>query len=334
MKAWIKLLAGITGLGGSLLAYALWAERPRLRVQTYRLPAPSPQAVGLRLLHLSDQHLGGESWVQQRRLGQLQAILPGLQVDAVMMTGDFLHDAAGLVAVESMLQMLPPARLGYYAVMGNHDYAQYSYGELLRNAWVNIRQQRQPTRCLRATVQEVRRLSQLLWQIWHNERLRFAAVPNPTSELQALLALYNVQVLQNSAVPLGNSSIWLAGVDDWIEGQPDVAQALAAVPPHAPLWLLTHHPDVAYHVRDTRLQLALAGHTHGGQVVLPWLGAVHTQGSLLSRHKPAGVFRDLPSHALMVVSRGMGESTPLRVGCPPEVVVIELLPKQASDSAS
>ncbi|NOZ50409.1 MAG: hypothetical protein GXP37_10235 [Chloroflexi bacterium] len=327
MKAWARLLGGGLGLGGGMLAYAWMGERPRMRLQVYRVPVRSSRAAGLRLLHLSDQHLGGDSWVQKQRLRRLQVLLPRLQVDAVMLTGDFLHDQEGLRALETLLQMLPPAPLGTYAVLGNHDYAQYSYGELFRSAWANIQHSRESQQRLSVTGQEVRRLRRLAWQIYSNERLRFAAVPNPTAELQALLALYDVQVLLNTAVPLGDRGIWVAGVDDWVEGRPDVAQALAAVPADATLWLLSHHPDVAYHVHDRRLELVLAGHTHGGQVVLPLMGAVHTQGTLLPRQHPAGIFDDLPSGARMVVSRGMGESTPLRFRCLPEVVVVDLVPE-------
>lgn len=324
LKGWGRLALGLALGGGALGTYALVGERPRMRLQPYHLTLRSPQAAGLRLLHLSDQHLGGDSWVQRRRFRRLQALLPRLDVDVVLFTGDFLHDAAGLVALEQLLQLVPAAPLGCYAVLGNHDYALYSYGELFRNAWDNIRHSRRPQQRLAATVQETRRLLRLAWQIYRNERLRFAAVPNPTDELRALLALYNVHLLHNTALPLPDRDIWLVGIDDWVEGQPDVAAALAPVPPQAAIWLLTHNPDAAYQIHDPRIELVLAGHTHGGQIVLPGLGAVHTQSSALSRRHPAGLVTDLPASGPMVVSRGMGESTPLRFRCPPEMVLIEL----------
>ena len=295
-----------------------------MRLQRYRLHLPESGREGLRILHLSDQHLGGESWVQRQRFERLHALLPHLSPDIIIFTGDFLHNAAGLTALEELLQALPSAPLGRYAVLGNHDYAEYSYRVFFGEAWENIKAARAPQQRFSTTWREAEKLARLAWQIWRNERLRFAAVPNPTAELRALLELYDVQVLHNRSVRLPGESLWLVGVDDWVEGQPNLDKALAGVPAKAEVWLLTHNPDQAYAVRDPRIKLILAGHTHGGQVMLPGIGAVHTQGTRLGRRRPAGVFTDLPNGGTMVVSRGMGESTPLRFRCPPEIVLIEL----------
>jgi len=67
----IKTLFGLGVLaGGGLLAYAWGAERPQLRLKSYRLPWP--QGAGLKILHLSDQHFGRANWVQQLRFSQFQ----------------------------------------------------------------------------------------------------------------------------------------------------------------------------------------------------------------------------------------------------------------------
>lgn len=312
------------GVGGGLLAYAWGGERPHLRLQYYRLTFPVSQGAGLQILHLSDQHLAGENWVQQKRLKRLHKLFSQLSPDIILFTGDFLHNGAGLAALEQLLQMLPSAPLGRYAVLGNHDYAEYSYRAFFGEAWENIRAARAPQQRFLTTRSEIQKLTQLAWQIWRNERLRFAAIPNPTAELRALLERYDVRVLHNSAVAVKDASLWLAGVDDWVEGQPDLDAALSIAPAEAEIWLLAHNPDQAYEVTDSRVTLVFAGHTHGGQVMLPGIGAVHTQGTRLGRRQPAGVFSDLPGGSTLVVSRGMGESTPLRFRCPPEVVLIDL----------
>lgn len=328
MKTLLRLVAWFMAIGGALLLYAWGGERPRMSVRRYELSLPEGVGAGLRILHLSDQHFGADSWVRRSRLKRMRKILSDIKPDLILLTGDFLHNDTGLDAVEEMLLMLPPAPLGSYAVLGNHDYAEYSYQTLFRNAWREISASSSWKAYRKTTSRELRRVLSLFWNIYRNDRIRFAALPNETGELRALLALYDVRMCENAACALpDHPDIWLVGVDDLVEGEPDLEQALAPVPTDATVILLTHNPDLAYDSLAERVALALSGHTHGGQVVLPWLGAIHTQGTVLSREHPAGYFDDLPGGGQMVVSRGMGESTPLRFRCLPEIVVIDLLPE-------
>ena len=328
MKKLLRVgMAGLFTLGGALLLYAWGGERPRMSMQRYRIMLPNGIGAGLRILHLSDQHFGGDGWVRRSRLQRMKQIMSTLKPDLIVLTGDFLHNDTGLDAVEEMLLMLPPAPLGRYAVLGNHDYVEYSYRALFQNAWHEISAAGSLQLSLKNAWSELKQLLSLFWNIYRNDRIRFSAVPNNTRELREILELYGVQVCDNEACALpGHPGLWLVGVDDLVEGEPDLVQALAQVPDDATVMLLTHNPDLAYSPPARRVTLALAGHTHGGQVVLPWLGAGHTQGTLLSRQKPAGHFDDLPGGGQMIVSRGMGESTPLRFRCLPEIVIIDLLP--------
>jgi uncharacterized protein len=326
MKTLLRLGAGLMVIGGAMMLYAWGGERPRMSIQHYGLSLPDGVGAGLRILHLSDQHFGADGWVRRSRLQRMRKLLSGIEPDVILLTGDFLHNDTGLDAVEEMLLMLPPAPLGCFAVLGNHDYAEYSYQTLFRNAWREISAPDSRRSYHETAWRELKQMSSLFWNIYRNDRIRFAALPNETDELRALLALYDVQMCENTACALPDyPDIWLAGVDDLVEGEPDLEQALAPVPADATIILLTHNPDLAYDSRARRVALALSGHTHGGQVVLPWLGAVHTQGTMLPRDHPAGYFDDLPGGGQMVVSRGMGESTPLRFHCLPEIVIIDLL---------
>ena len=323
MKPARTLLSAVFLAGAGLLAYAWAGERPRMTLQPYRLSWPP--ASGLKILHLSDQHLGPDGWIQRRRLGKSLAILATLKPDLILLTGDFLHDNAGLPYVEELLQGLPPARLGVYAVLGNHDYAVYSYRELFGNIVRQARAAASPQGKLAALAEETGRLARLAWNIYRNQRLRFAAIPNDVAELLHLLESYGVQVLDNRAVPLpGRPGLWIAGVDDLVEGAPRLREALRAIPEEAHVILLIHNPDLAFAPEAARAGLIFSGHTHGGQVILPGVGAIHTQGAQLPRTHPAGYFPALPGGGQMIVSRGMGDSTPFRFRCPPEIVWVEV----------
>jgi predicted MPP superfamily phosphohydrolase len=69
--------------------------------------------------------------------------------------------------------------------------------------------------------------------------------------------------------------------------------------------------------------LILAGHTHGGQVVLPFIGAAHTHSEHLQRREAAGyMMRD---QTQVYVSRGIGEGIPLRFGARPQIALITVV---------
>ena len=95
------------------------------------------------------------------------------------------------------------------------------------------------------------------------------------------------------------------------------------------LVLLAHNPDVWLRQKAEgeasarRADLVLAGHTHGGQINLPLVGAWYRQGTLVNRRQAAGWFADGASR--MFVSRGLGESFPFRFRAPPQAALIRLV---------
>ena len=123
-------------------------------------------------------------------------------------------------------------------------------------------------------------------------------------------------------VTSGADSLWFAGVDDLWWGKPDLTAALRGVPAGAAVVLLAHNPDYAEATPDPRVGLMLSGHTHGGQVYVPGLGA----GWMPSRFgdKYRGGLVAGPAHQVFV-SRGLGEAgVPLRLNCPPEINLLTL----------
>ncbi|MGI5816650.1 MAG: metallophosphoesterase [Armatimonadota bacterium] len=131
-----------------------------------------------------------------------------------------------------------------------------------------------------------------------------------------------VGMLDNRAVPLvrGGERMWLAGVGDLWEDEQDLQGALRDVPADEPVVLLTHNPDYADEMTDSRVKLMVAGHSHGGQICPPILGPL---GFVNRRKYTAGLVRTGVSQ--VYISRGIGMSAvPFRLNCPPELPVFEL----------
>jgi uncharacterized protein len=118
----------------------------------------------------------------------------------------------------------------------------------------------------------------------------------------------------------------IAGVGDQWEDAVDIDKALQGVPEDMPRLLLSHNPDVAEDERlcvgKYRIDLMLAGHLHGGQVKLPIIGSPMLPSRM--KKKYAGGLVAGPTCPVFI-SRGIGTSgVPVRYGCPPEIVVVDL----------
>lgn len=138
------------------------------------------------------------------------------------------------------------------------------------------------------------------------------------------LADHGFTELTNAGVWLerGGARLWLCGVDDWATGRPNLRAALGDTTLDDACLLLSHNPDFVERIRDPRVDLVLSGHTHGGQVVLPLIGAPVT-ASRYGRKYVHGLVQG-PS-ARVYVSRGVGTiGPPVRLRCPPEVALITL----------
>jgi predicted MPP superfamily phosphohydrolase len=131
-----------------------------------------------------------------------------------------------------------------------------------------------------------------------------------------------IPVLENRAVHAGH--IWLGGIADLWTREPDVAGTLKQVTGSDPVVLITHNPDIFPDV-PARVSLTLAAHTHGGQVNLPLFGRVVTTSRL---GYTAGEFVEQGRH--LFVTTGIGTSImPVRLGVPPEIVILTLSPSKS-----
>lgn len=133
-----------------------------------------------------------------------------------------------------------------------------------------------------------------------------------------------ITVLENDATALATraGTLWIAGVADATERRANVGAALRDIGEHEPVILLTHHPDVFMRVPE-RVVLTLAGHTHGGQVAIPFLRRAVIPSRFGERFADGHVVEG--GRHLMITS-GVGTSGwPIRFLAPPEILVVTLM---------
>jgi len=132
-----------------------------------------------------------------------------------------------------------------------------------------------------------------------------------------------ITVLENDAAMIerDGAAIWVVGIGDKWEGNPDIAKALARVNDSAPIVALTHNPDIFPPI-PARVALTIAGHTHGGQVALPIIGRPIVPSDYGERYA-AGHIVEGSKH--LFVTTGVGTSIlPVRFRVPPEISLLTI----------
>jgi len=144
--------------------------------------------------------------------------------------------------------------------------------------------------------------------------------------IRAALATVSIQLLLNQhvAIERAGQRLWLAGVAEPTVSQPDL-QLAVPVRPDEPVILLAHAPDyaddVVAHPRGALVDLMLAGHSHGGQVRFPLVGALSLPPG--AKKYVEGLYR--VGGMLLYVNRGIGTvGLPFRLNCPPEITLFTL----------
>lgn len=136
------------------------------------------------------------------------------------------------------------------------------------------------------------------------------------------LRINGINVLENAAVPLRfkGQTIWLSGVGD-LSGKPDVAKALNTVPTDASSIVITHDPNIFPQI-PSRVNLTIAGHTHGGQV---WLPLLHLFAPKMGCFEPYVKDLVVQSNGMLFISIGIGNSVfPIRFLNAPEISILNL----------
>ncbi|MDB4978169.1 MAG: Calcineurin like phosphoesterase [Candidatus Peribacteria bacterium] len=248
-----------------------------------RFPLKKP----LRIALIGDFHVGPfkQTAFMQRIVNRVNAEKP----DIVLLAGDFILEPPADVTFLEPLKNLQSA-LGTYAVLGNHDYHPY------------------PRRV----------------------KKKYAAI-NQSQEIADFLASLSITVLRNehAIIHRGTETFALVGVDDCGEkkfalpNSSDLQKATDTLPDNIPFLLLSHQPDILLDPLHTKADAILCGHTHGGQVRLPFYGAVAHLPNIVSQLYDQGVF-PLNDKTTLVITRGLGESDfPVRFWAWPEIMILE-----------
>lgn len=159
---------------------------------------------------------------------------------------------------------------------------------------------------------------------------RFAVLGNHDhwagpEHVQRKLEETGIPVLRNRSVRLPRpfENVFVCGVDDAWAGAPDAAAALAGA--DGLRVVLMHSPSSMLDLGNARFDLALCGHTHGGQIALPGGVPIYVPHGALSRRYCRGRF-DLDGQGTLIVSVGVGCGiVPVRTFTPPEVIICDLV---------
>jgi len=288
---WTRRLLLAAGLAGAAPAAYGFGVEPYggPAITRYRLTPPGwPAGPPLRIAALADLHAGAPAMTLDR-LAAIVAATNAEAPDLVVLLGDYGPTTpllGGPYPRAEVAAVLAGLRApaGRFAIAGNHD--------------------------------------------WWEDEPALARGTGPLRWMEAL-AEAGFTVLRNRALRLP-PGFWLAGLDSQIaflplawrphRGADDLAGTLAQVTDAAPVVLLAHEPDI-FAAGTPRVAVQLSGHTHGGQIrLLGWSPRVPSRfGNRYAYGHVREGGRDL------VVSGGLGTSTlPVRLGVPPEVVVVEL----------
>jgi hypothetical protein len=275
---------GVIGLAGfATTAYGAGIEAESLLVTRYRLTPPRwPAGMRLSISVIADIHAGGPNMLASH-IDRIVAISNLLNSDIVLLLGDYIATHR-FVTERVPYGVWARALAGLKAPLG-------TWAVFGNHDW------------------------------WHD-----------IDGVRAALAGVGIPVLENQAVLIGapDRRFWLAGLGDQLafplghaqfRGVDDLPHTLDQIETDHPVILMAHEPDIFPEVPD-RVSLTLAGHTHGGQIRVPFIWPRFVPSHYGARFA-YGHIQETGRH--MIVSGGLGcSNVPVRLGVPPEILRIEL----------
>jgi uncharacterized protein len=302
VRATTALPAAVLGSATAGIAYASLYERNRWTLRRFDVPVLAPDSAPLRVLHLSDLHMTAGQRSKQEWVASLARLEPDLVVD----TGDNL---AGMDAVPGTLRALDPLLdLPGVFVMASNDY----YAPRPKNPLKYFK--REHTRV-------------------HGHELPWRDLRDGMTR-RGWLDLTNAR----GELVVGGRRIVFAGVDDSHLRRDRYDLVAGPADPTADLRIgLAHSPEprVLDRFAADGSDLLLCGHTHGGQLRVPFYGALVTncgidRDRVRWLHRWAEPSAAHPHGTWLHVSAGLGTSpyAPYRFACPPEATLLTLTARQ------
>jgi uncharacterized protein len=266
---------------------------------------------GLRLAFISDIHCN--KYLDDKFIASVHKKLQALKPHLILIGGDFLSysELYPQQRLECFLSKLT-APLGVFACLGNHDYAQYA---TLSSQGKAVFETSPPE----PVVQGFERLFGLI----SKEKAKPIQTPLPFNQkLLSLLKHHKICLLHNETIQLGTTAsfINLTGLGDLTSGHCSPQTAYHNYDAHYPGIIFTHNPDAYAYLSCFPGDLFLFGHTHGGQVNIPFLWEKITP--MVDTSLKSGLYhRD---GRLLFVSRGLGATFPFRLFAPPQIALLTL----------
>jgi len=280
-------------LFAALIIWSFGVEPRWLRIRKVSIKLKTSLRRPLTVLHISDSHFPLHLKTLKRFFKELSCLNP----DLVVLTGDIIDSDLGVEACAQAVSQLK-SRFGMYAVLGNHDHFYYGAREIIGFLFTSLSERFHPRK------------------------------RNDVVRLKKRLLEAGCRVLTNESVDLllDEQKLCLVGLDDPVTKQADAEKAFQNVNGADLKILLTHSMDVLQRMNGYSVDLVLGGHTHGGQVSLPFYGSLPMKmHSRMGRKFVAGL--NHCGGAITYTSRGIGEGKflPFRFLCRPEAVLFEIL---------
>lgn len=248
-----------------LLLWGFIIEPQFVVLKKYKLT--NPELKGIKAIFISDLHIA--PW-QKGRLKRIVKNIQKQNPDIIFCSGDFVsgylpHKTLPIEEISNELGKLSP-KLGFYAVLGNHDW-------------------------------------------WQNG-----------ANIREALTKKGITVLENNSkkIDINGKTITIAGLEDLQTRIPNPEKALKGAT--RTTILLTHNPDTYFDLNH-QVFLTLAGHNHGGQVQIPFYGAIIVPANSGTKFAN-GIFEE--KNGTLIITKGLGNSIMnVRFCCPPEIVILE-----------
>ncbi|MBI4358870.1 MAG: metallophosphoesterase [Candidatus Omnitrophica bacterium] len=283
---WLLILIFLASV---ILFWAFFVEPNWFRLRRVKITGQKKLRKPITILHLSDIHFTGNLGSKRGFFQRLSMLNP----DLIFLTGDIIDNSEGIDTAVRTISGLR-AHYGTFLVLGNHDYYDYK------------------------TVDNIR---------YHLGLGKTAINRNNVNRFCSELKRIGVHVLINESMKLqvhGNP-VLIGGTDDPVTQKIDFEKALHHLSAETLNILLVHHLDALLKLSHHGVDLVFAGHTHGGQIRIPFLGPLVCD-SKLPRKYVAGLhtYKDIT----VFVSRGMGAGRSIfpRFACRPEAIWFEVAP--------